>query len=59
MKVDDIREIAKKHDLKPGKMKKADLVRAIQEAEKNTPCFETGTAMVCGQNHCRWREDCN
>ena len=59
MKVDDIREIAKLHDLKPGKMKKADLVRAIQVAENNNPCFETGIATACGQAHCRWREDCN
>ncbi len=58
MKVDEIREIAKKHNIKAGKMKKADLVRSIQQAEGNEACFETGKAGVCGQYACLWREDC-
>jgi hypothetical protein len=40
-------------------MKKAELVRAIQQAEKNEECFETGKADVCGQDECIWREDCD
>lgn len=58
MKVDEIREIAKQYDIKAGKMKKAELVRAIQEAENNDVCFEAGKADVCGQDNCLWREDC-
>ena len=58
MKVDEIREIAKQNNIKAGKMKKADLVRAIQQAEGNQVCFDTGTADQCGQAGCLWREDC-
>ena len=59
MKMDEIKEIAKKHTIKAGKMKKADLVRAIQQAEFNAVCFETGQAHTCGQQTCLWREDCD
>jgi hypothetical protein len=58
MKLEEIKEIAKQHSIKVGKMKKAELVRAIQQAEKNEECFETGKADVCGQDECIWREDC-
>jgi hypothetical protein len=58
MKLDELREIAKQHNIKTGKMKKADLVRAIQQAEGNQVCFGTGHAETCGQNACLWREDC-
>lgn len=58
MKLDEIKEIAKQHDIKVGKMKKAELVAAIQQAENNDACFETGKSENCGQNSCLWREDC-
>jgi hypothetical protein len=58
MKLDEIKEIAKQHNIKVGKMKKADLVRAIQQAENNEVCFETGKAESCGQDACLWQEDC-
>ena len=58
MKLDEIREIARKHEIKAGKMKKADLIRAIQAAEGNPVCFESGTVDQCGQDVCLWREDC-
>lgn len=59
MKLEDIKEIAKQHGIKVGKLKKAELVRAIQLAEGNEVCFETGQAAVCGQAECLWRTDCN
>jgi hypothetical protein len=59
MKIDDIKEIAKKHNIKTGKMKKADLIRAIQVAEHNELCFGSGKAASCGQDVCLWREDCD
>ena len=59
MKLDEIKEIAKKHNIKIGKLKKAELIRAIQQAESNDDCFETGRADDCGQSACLWREDCN
>ena len=58
MKLDEIKEIAKYHNVKVGKLKKSDLVRAIQQTEKNEECFDTGNAVICGQNACLWREDC-
>ena len=58
MKLDDIKEIAKQHNIKIAKMNKADLVTAIQQAENNEPCFATGIANNCGQDACLWREDC-
>lgn len=59
MKLEEIKEIAKQHDIKVGKLKKAELVRVIQSAEWNDPCFETGRASECGQAECLWRADCN
>lgn len=57
MKITQIREIAKDMGLKAGKMKKADMIRAIQVAEGNYPCF--GSAVdYCDQADCMWREDC-
>ena len=58
MKLEEIKEIAKQYDIKVGKMKKAELVRAIQSAEGNSACFETGQASQCGQGKCFWRSDC-
>ena len=59
MKLDEIKEIAKQHDIKIGKMKKGELIRTIQAAEGNDVCFETGQALVCGQADCLWRSDSN
>jgi len=59
MRMEEIREIARKRGLKAGKAKKADLVRAIQQDEGNNPCFATGKAAECGQDLCLWREDCD
>ncbi len=58
MKLEEIKKIAKQHNIKVGKMKKAELVRAIQAAEGNDVCFETGRASGCGQANCLWRDDC-
>lgn len=58
MKIDAIKEIAKQHQLKPGKANKGELIRAIQQAEGNTACFGSNRANECGQLSCLWREDC-
>jgi len=58
MKLQEIREIAKSRNLQTGKMKKSEIVRAIQADEGNIPCFDTGKAAECGQSDCLWREDC-
>ncbi|MFA4944959.1 MAG: hypothetical protein WC789_09700 [Lentisphaeria bacterium] len=37
--------------------KKVDVIRAIQVAEGNSPCFGKDGA-TCGQLACCWRSDC-
>jgi hypothetical protein len=58
MKLEDIKVIARGRGIKPGKMKKTELVRSIQEDEGNSACFNTGYAAACGQLTCLWRDDC-
>lgn len=59
MKITEIKEIAKQHNLKPGKSTKKELVRSIQEAEGNQQCFNSNLSEQCGQHSCAWREDCD
>jgi hypothetical protein len=59
MRIEEIKEIAKQHNIKTGKVKKSDLVKSIQQAEGNEQCFDSGKATLCGQPACAWREDCN
>lgn len=58
MKIDEIKAIAKQKNIKAGKSKKSDLIRAIQESEGNAPCFESNISQECQQHDCLWREDC-
>jgi len=57
MKMADIRRKAKELGVKVQRLKKADLIRAIQTAEGNAPCFATGRT-ECDQLACCWRKDC-
>ncbi len=57
MKMPAIRIKAKSIGIKPGKTKKADLIRAIQAQEGNTPCFDPNRES-CDQTGCCWRSDC-
>lgn len=57
MKMMEVKEKAKRLGLKPGKMKKVDLIRAIQSKEGNFPCFQTGLDS-CNQFDCCWKSDC-
>jgi hypothetical protein len=58
MKIQDVKEIAKKQGVNAGKMNKTDLIRAIQKAEGNHACFDTASVQTCGQMNCLWRADC-
>ena len=58
MNMQQIREIAKERSVKPGSLKKIELVQAVQSAEGNEACFGTGRADQCGQDDCLWKEDC-
>lgn len=57
MKMQEIREKARMLDLKSGKMRKTDLIRAIQAREGNPVCYDTGRDS-CDQFECCWRDDC-
>ncbi|MDC7125134.1 MAG: Rho termination factor N-terminal domain-containing protein [Spirochaetales bacterium] len=57
MTVKEIKAIAKDHGVEPGKMKKDELILAIQTEEGNNPCFGSD-ANGCGQDSCLWRTDC-
>ncbi|MEI6208533.1 MAG: SAP domain-containing protein [Desulfuromonadales bacterium] len=59
MKLEEIKVIARQHNIKVGKLKKAELVKAIQQAEENEVCFASGQASKCGQSSCLWRDDCD
>ena len=58
MKLQEIKEIAKKKGIKAGKMSKVELIRTIQRAEGNNACFATSYVRDCNQINCLWREDC-
>jgi hypothetical protein len=58
MNLQETKEIARQRGLKAGKMKKGEIIRAMQEAEGNPTCFDNGKAAACGQGKCLWREDC-
>ena len=59
MNVDEIKDIAREQRVKVGKVTKKELVRAIQLAEGNSPCFYTSVSKVCGQDSCLWRGHCH
>jgi hypothetical protein len=58
MNIERIKEIARDRGLKPGRMKKADLIRAMQIQEGNPPCYDTRRMADCGEDNCLWRESC-
>ncbi len=57
MKITDIRKEAKRLGVETTGMNKTDMIRAIQVAEGNFPCFKTATD-YCDQLNCSWRDDC-
>ncbi len=59
MQIEEIKKKARTVGLKPaaGKVKKLELVREIQKAEGNFPCFGTAEG-YCDQSGCFFREDC-
>lgn len=57
MKLAEIKEMAAQMGMQAGKMNKAELIRAIQVQESNSPCFGLPVDF-CDQTQCLWREDC-
>lgn len=58
MKIEKVRKKAKVLGINWGKMKKAELIRTIQKAEGNTPCFGNSNNGNCPYTNCCFREDC-
>jgi len=54
----EIREMAQQLGVRSTRMRKAELIRAIQRAEGNYDCYGTATEEECDQEECLWREDC-
>ena len=59
MNMTEVKEVAKGLGIKPGQMKKEDLIRTIQKTENNPQCFNTNFSQQCGQYECFWRDDCD
>lgn len=57
MKMNEVKQKAKSIGVTPGRMKKADLIHAIQQAEGNEVCFSTEKD-YCEQKQYCWRGDC-
>lgn len=58
LNIADLKKKAKKLSIQAGTMNKTQLIRAIQTAEGNFPCFKTAADNTCDQQGCAWREDC-
>ena len=57
MTIKEIRRRAKKLGVNVDTEDKAALVRAIQTAERNPQCFQTGRTS-CSEKACCWMSDC-
>jgi len=53
----EIKKMAKRLGVNSNKMKKTELVRKIQTAEGNWPCFRTAEK-TCDRKDCLWLDDC-
>lgn len=58
MRIDEVREKAKNYGIKTSRRKKEEIIRAVQAAEGNFPCFGTASEGSCDQAGCCWSEDC-
>ena len=57
MNVKEVRAKAKEIGVRIRGRRKAELIRAIQTAEGNDPCYQTGMD-DCAEMDCCWRDDC-
>jgi hypothetical protein len=59
MNMQEVRDIARQRGLtRPGRTTKLQLIRSIQVAEGNFPCFATALQAECDQSGCLWQRDC-
>jgi len=57
MTMKQLKQKARGLSINPGKTKKADLIRKIQQAEGFQPCFGNSNGQ-CDQFDCCFRDDC-
>ena len=57
MKIMAIKDKAKSLGIKPGNLKKTELIHAIQKAEGNTDCFGKSSGS-CPHTNCCFMDDC-
>lgn len=58
MNMNVIKELAVQRGVRPARLKKTELIRAIQAAENNVACYMTDQVDICGQASCLWRPTC-
>jgi hypothetical protein len=58
MKLQEVKAIARQRGIDYGRIRKDELIKAIQRAEGNNDCFGTELSRDCGQISCLWRKDC-
>jgi len=58
MKLQEIRTLARQHQIKTDGLSKADLIRRVQLQEGNFDCFASAVHNECDQQGCLWRNDC-
>jgi hypothetical protein len=58
MNFNEIRSKAKRLGINTHRMKKTEVIQAIQRAESNISCFGTDRVNQCGEDNCLWRPDC-
>lgn len=58
MHINEVRKIAKNFGIGSLKMKKNELIKAIQKAEGNFDCYGSAKNGFCDQTNCLWFDDC-
>ncbi|NVM57961.1 MAG: SAP domain-containing protein [Desulfobacterales bacterium] len=58
MRFQDIQRMAKAMDINTYRMKKTDIIQAIQRKENNIDCYGTNRVESCEEVGCLWRSDC-
>ena len=58
MHYNDVRKMAMDMGINTHRMKKQDVIQAIQRSENNIECFGTPRVEYCNEEICLWREDC-
>jgi hypothetical protein len=58
MTFNQVRKVAKEMGVNTNRLKKTDVIRAIQKAEHNIDCYGSERVDECMEESCLWRTDC-